>query len=64
MGLFNTLFNDLQNDEIKFFNYFRMSSASFDILLGKLKDTLQLIILVKIYLYQTIVFPLSSRASN
>lgn len=41
VGLFYTLFNDLQNDGNKFFNYFRMSRASFDELHGKLKDKLQ-----------------------
>lgn len=41
VGLFYTLFNDLRNDENKFLNYFRMSSASFDKLHGKLKDKLQ-----------------------
>ena len=32
VGLFYTLFNGLRNDENKFFNYFRMSCASFDVL--------------------------------
>jgi hypothetical protein len=41
VGLFYTLFNDLRNDENKFFNYFRMSCASFDVLHEKLKDKLQ-----------------------
>jgi len=41
VGLFYTLFNDLRNDENKFFNYFRMSCASFDELHGKLKDKLK-----------------------
>lgn len=41
VGLFNTLFNDLRNDENKFFNYFRMSIASFDVLHGKLQHTIQ-----------------------
>jgi hypothetical protein len=32
VGLFYNLFNDLRNDKNKFFSYFRMSSASFDVL--------------------------------
>lgn len=39
VGSFNLiLFNDLRNDENNFFDYFRMSSASFDVLHGKLKE--------------------------
>ncbi|XP_068082720.1 uncharacterized protein [Anabrus simplex] len=41
VGLFYTLFEDLRNDENNFFNYFRMSIASYDELHGKLKDALQ-----------------------
>jgi len=41
VGLFYTLFNDLRNDENKFFNYFRMSCASFEVLHEKLKRKLQ-----------------------
>lgn len=41
VGLFYTLFEDLRNDESKFFNYFRMSIASFDELHRRLKDVLQ-----------------------
>lgn len=41
VGLFYTLFEDLRNDERKFFNYFRMSVGSFDELNGKLKNALQ-----------------------
>lgn len=41
LGLFYTSFEDLRNDENKFFNYFRMSVASFDELHGKIKDVLQ-----------------------
>ncbi|CAH1998914.1 unnamed protein product [Acanthoscelides obtectus] len=40
-GLFHTLFEDLRNDEKKFFNYFRMSMASFDELHDKLKNVLR-----------------------
>jgi hypothetical protein len=38
VGLFYNLFNDLRNDENKFFSCFRMSRASFDVLYEKLKD--------------------------
>ncbi|XP_018328718.1 protein ANTAGONIST OF LIKE HETEROCHROMATIN PROTEIN 1-like [Agrilus planipennis] len=41
VGLFYTLFEDLRNDERKFFNYFRMSAGSFDELHGKLQNVLQ-----------------------
>lgn len=41
VGLFCTLFQDLRNDELKFFNYFRMSMGSFDELHDKLKNVLQ-----------------------
>ncbi|CAI6344722.1 unnamed protein product [Macrosiphum euphorbiae] len=41
VGLFYTLFIDLRNDENKFFNYFRMSYASFGVLHGQLRDKLQ-----------------------
>lgn len=41
VGLFYTLFEDLRNDQNKFFNYFRMSIPSFDELHRKLKDVLQ-----------------------
>ena len=41
VGLLYTLFEDLRRDENKFFNYFRMSIASFDELYEKLKDALQ-----------------------
>jgi hypothetical protein len=39
--LIYNLFNDLRNDENKFFSYFRMSSASFDVFYEKLKHKLQ-----------------------
>lgn len=39
--LFYTLFDDLRNDDRKFFNYFRMSAGSFDELHGKLQNVLQ-----------------------
>lgn len=41
VGIFYTLFEDLRNDDRKFFNYFRMSVGSFDELHGKLKNVLQ-----------------------
>ncbi|KAJ8883945.1 hypothetical protein PR048_015801 [Dryococelus australis] len=41
VGLFNTLFEKLRNDENKFFNYFRMSIASYDVIHIRLKDVLQ-----------------------
>lgn len=41
VGMFYTLFEDLRNDDRKFFNYFRMSVGSFDELHGKLKNVLQ-----------------------
>ncbi|XP_045482780.1 putative nuclease HARBI1 [Harmonia axyridis] len=40
VGAFVTLFNQLRDDETKFFNYFRMSSRTFDELLAKLHDKL------------------------
>jgi hypothetical protein len=43
MGAFYTLFNDLREDDGKFFNYFRMSPRSFDELYelySKLEDNL------------------------
>lgn len=39
-GCFNTLFQEIRGDEEKFFNFTRMSVASFDELLGILKDSL------------------------
>lgn len=39
--MFYTLFEDLRNDDRKFFNFFRMSVGSFDELHGKLKNVLQ-----------------------
>lgn len=41
VGAFYTLFEDLRNDDAKFFNYFRMSIKSFDELLVYLKDSIQ-----------------------
>lgn len=41
VGAFYTLFPDLRNDEDKFFNYFRMSIASFDELHIRLKSKIQ-----------------------
>lgn len=41
VGMFVTLFEDLRNDDVKFFNYFRMSIASFDELHGRLKEVIQ-----------------------
>ena len=40
-GLFYTLFEDLRNDEKKFYNYFRMSITTFDELHNRLKYDLQ-----------------------
>ena len=40
-GLFYTLFEDLRKDGKKFFNYFRMSISTFDVLYERLKHTLQ-----------------------
>jgi hypothetical protein len=40
MGAFHTLFNDLREDDGKFFSYFRMSPRSFYELYSKLKDHL------------------------
>lgn len=37
-GAFYTLFQRLRADEAKFFNYFRMSVASFDNLLGRIRN--------------------------
>ena len=39
-GAFNTLFHELRQDNMKFFNYFRMSITTFDELLNKLHDHL------------------------
>jgi hypothetical protein len=36
-GAFITLYTDLREDETKFFNYFRMSSKTFDELFGKME---------------------------
>jgi len=38
---FETLFDELRDDENKFFNYFRMSVSSFDELHSRLKESLQ-----------------------
>jgi hypothetical protein len=38
-GLFYNLFNDLRNNENKFFSYFRMSNASFDVLYDTVAHT-------------------------
>ncbi|KAG8224494.1 hypothetical protein J437_LFUL003217 [Ladona fulva] len=40
-GAFHVLFQELRNDPIKFYNYFRMSISTFDELHGRLKDSLQ-----------------------
>ncbi|KAB0805168.1 hypothetical protein PPYR_02138, partial [Photinus pyralis] len=40
-GAFVSLFQDLRGDEKKFFNYFRMSTSSFDELEGKLHDSIK-----------------------
>lgn len=40
-GAFSTLFEDLKEDPLKFFNYFRMSIRSFNELADKLEDSLQ-----------------------
>jgi hypothetical protein len=40
-GAFETLFNEIRDDENKFFNYFQMSVSSFDELHRRLKDSLQ-----------------------
>lgn len=39
-GAFSTLFEDLKEDPLKFFNYFRMSISSFNELADKLEDAL------------------------
>ena len=41
VGIFHTIFEGLRDAENKFFNYFRMSVASFDELHERLKDVLQ-----------------------
>ncbi|CAH1980922.1 unnamed protein product [Acanthoscelides obtectus] len=41
VGTFYTLFEQLRNDDTKFFNYFRMSITSFDELHERLKDSIQ-----------------------
>jgi hypothetical protein len=40
-GAFFILFEDLKNDEDKFFNYFRMRMQTFDDLYGKIKDSIR-----------------------
>lgn len=40
-GAFSTLFEDLKEDPLKFFNYFRMSIRSFNELADRLEDALQ-----------------------
>jgi hypothetical protein len=40
-GVFETVFDELRDDENKFFNYFRMSDSSFDELHRRLKKSLQ-----------------------
>ena len=37
-GAFHVLYSDLKANEEKFFNYFRMSSPTFEELVSKLKD--------------------------
>ena len=39
-GAFPNLFEELKGDENKFFNYFRMSQATFEELLARLHDKL------------------------
>lgn len=39
-GIFHTLYEQLRSDEDKFFNYFRMSTASFDELHEKLRSAI------------------------
>lgn len=41
VGAFYILFDDLRNDSEKFFNYFRMSIATFDALHNTIKDSIQ-----------------------
>lgn len=41
MGTFYTIFEELRRDGSKFFNFFRMSTASFDELHEKLKNEIQ-----------------------
>ncbi|KAK9754239.1 hypothetical protein QE152_g1634 [Popillia japonica] len=41
-GVFATLYQELRHDDDKFFRYFRMSMASFDELLEKIKNIIQL----------------------
>jgi len=41
VGIFHTIFEGLRDDENKFFNYFRMSVASFDELHERLKDVMR-----------------------
>lgn len=40
-GAFSTLFIDLRDDEVKFFNYFRMSHKSFDELAARIGDVIR-----------------------
>ena len=40
-GAFETVFDELRDDENKVFNYFRMSESSFDELHRRLKESLQ-----------------------
>lgn len=39
-GVYHTLFNDLIEDDKIFFNYFRMSKTSFDVLLTKIEESI------------------------
>ncbi|KAK9700388.1 hypothetical protein QE152_g31287 [Popillia japonica] len=41
-GVFATLYQELRRDDNKFFRYFRMPMASFDELLEKVKNNIQL----------------------
>lgn len=40
-GAFYTLFEKLASDEKKFFNFFRMSNATFDYLVVNLRDSIK-----------------------
>jgi len=40
-GEFNTLYKELVDDERKFYEYFRMSMYSFNVLLNKVKDDIE-----------------------
>ncbi|CAH4038405.1 unnamed protein product [Pieris brassicae] len=57
VGAFVTLLDQLRVDETKFFNYFRMSSRSFEELLVKLQD--KLLVIFATELLSRLIFRLS-----